>query len=104
LVNIKTTLKELYDGHVIENTISNNVDAPNIKDLIRNDLITCVRYYEHRMDNFHKVFKNIEIGKTKHYFVVTKFQTNGLPHNHGLLWIENSPHFGINSNESIEIL
>jgi hypothetical protein len=34
--------------------------------------------------------------------LVTKFQASNLPHDYGLLWIENAPHFDINSNESIK--
>jgi hypothetical protein len=35
-------------------------------------------------------------------FFLIEFQTCGLPYDHGLLWIENAPHFGVSSNEIIE--
>jgi len=35
-------------------------------------------------------------------FFLIEFQTCGLPYDHGLLWIENTPCFGDSSNEVIE--
>jgi hypothetical protein len=35
-------------------------------------------------------------------FFLVEFQTCGLPYDHGLLWIENAPRFGVSSNEVIE--
>jgi hypothetical protein len=56
-----TTFKKLCDEHVIKNTISNNVDTLNIKDLGRNYPISYVHYYEHRMNSFHKLLKSTKI-------------------------------------------
>ncbi len=99
-----TTFKNLCDEHVIKNTISNNVDTLNIKDLGRNYPITNVHYYEHKMNSFHKLLKNTKtiFDKGKDYFLITKFQASKLLHDYGLLWIENAPHFDVNSNESIK--
>ncbi len=36
------------------------------------------------------------------FFFLIEFQTCGLPYGHGLLWIENVPHFDVSSNEVIE--
>jgi hypothetical protein len=35
-------------------------------------------------------------------FFVTKFEVEGLPHDHGLLWVENVVQFGVLTNEDIE--
>jgi len=53
-------------------------------------------YYEHRMIGFPKLLKatNTLFGKINDFFAI-KFQIGGLPHDHGLLWIENAPHFGV---------
>lgn len=96
--------KLLYNKHYNKtNEINNNI--PNIKKLIKNDPVTCARYYEHIMNAFWKLFQNTNIicGKVKDYFYVTEFQTTSLPHDHGLLWIKNAPGFGTFSNEAIEI-
>jgi len=44
-------LKDLHIEHV-QNFNIKNKDLPNIKNLINNDLVTCVHCYEHRMNNF----------------------------------------------------
>ncbi len=36
------------------------------------------------------------------YFFVLEFQSGGLAHDHGLLWVQNVHQFDISSNESIE--
>ncbi len=62
-------------------------------------------YYEHRMNSFRKLLKatNTLFGKTNDFFI-TKFQTCGLPHDCGLLWIENASHFGVLKMKFLKIL
>jgi hypothetical protein len=48
------TLKYLHIQHV-QNFNIEIEDLPNIKDFVKNDLVTCVRYYEHRMNSFQKL-------------------------------------------------
>jgi hypothetical protein len=60
-----------------------------------------VRYYQHRMNNFWKLF-NVLFGEIQDYFFVTNFQSEGLTHDHGLLWVQNAIQFGISSNETNE--
>ncbi len=38
----------------------------------------------------------------QNYFFVSEFQSGGLAHDHGLLWVQNVHQFDISSNESIE--
>ncbi len=40
--------------------------------------------------------------KVKDYFFITEFQLGGLPHDHGLLWVQTAPTFGVSKNEEIE--
>jgi hypothetical protein len=56
------------------------------------------------MNNFCKLIRNIDLifDKVKDYFFITKFQSEGLLHNHGLLWAQNAPTFGVSKNEKIE--
>ncbi len=41
-------------------------------------------------------------GQVKGYFFIIEFQLGGLPHDHGLSWIENAPRYGVSQNEEIE--
>jgi hypothetical protein len=39
---------------------------------------------------------------SKGFFFKTKFQEGGLPYDHGLLWVQNAPTFGVSKNEKNE--
>jgi hypothetical protein len=56
------------------------------------------------MNNFHKLLKNIYtlFGQIVYYFFITKFQSRGLPCDHGLLGVKNAPQFGISSNSEVK--
>jgi hypothetical protein len=38
-------------------------------------------------------------GEIQDYFFVTKFQSRGLAHDHGLLWVKNASQYNISSIE-----
>jgi hypothetical protein len=103
LVLIKT-LKELYDQYIGENLGIKKDDLLSIKELVKNDLVICACYCEHRTTNFRKFIENINLifGKVKDYFFIIEFQSRGLLHDHGLLWVQNAPTFGVSKNEEIE--
>jgi hypothetical protein len=45
-------LEELYDDYICKNVGSKNDKSLDIKELVKNDLLTCAHYYEHRMNGF----------------------------------------------------
>jgi len=98
------TLKDLYDQYIGENSRIKKDDSLSIKELVRNDCVTCACYYENRMNSFCKLIQNIDLifGKVKDYFFIIEFQSRGLPHDHGLLWVQNAPIFGVSKNEKIQ--
>jgi len=49
------TLKELYDDYICKNVGLKNDESLDIKELVRNDPITCPCCYEHKMNNFRKL-------------------------------------------------
>ncbi len=64
--------------------------------------ITCARYYDYKTSCFCTLFnKNPSISEQVCDFFVTKFQNHGNEHDHGLLWIKDTPICGINTNEEI---
>jgi hypothetical protein len=69
LVLIKT-LKEFYDQYIGENLGIKKDDLLSIKELVKNDLVICARYCEHRMTSFRKFIENTNLifGKVKDYF------------------------------------
>jgi hypothetical protein len=80
------TLKYLHTKHFQQNvkTIFNNLLMD--KYFVRNDLITCVQYYEHKMNCFCKLFLKIDImfGKVQFFFII-EFQYGGLTDDHKLI-------------------
>jgi len=48
------TLKDLHFEYV-QNFNTKNKNLPNIKDFVKGDPITCVHYYEHKMNSFQKI-------------------------------------------------
>lgn len=72
--------------------------------LIKSDPVTCTRYFNHRVQVFiSDVLKSslAPLGKILDYFYRVEFQQRGSPHIHMLVWIENAPKYGINSNQEI---
>ncbi len=51
------TIKNLHIEHA-QNFNTKNQCLPNIKDLVKNDLVIYVRDYEHKMNSFWKLIKN----------------------------------------------
>jgi len=45
---------------------------------------------------------NSIFGHLVEFFLVTKFQSRGSQHDHGLLWVANAPIYGLDSNNAIE--
>ena len=80
------------------------IEDCNINYLIRKDPITSSHYYRHRINALKQLISQEEtlFGKIADFYFVTKFQNRGAEHEHGFLWVENAPIYGINSNSDIE--
>ncbi|CAF3339481.1 unnamed protein product [Rotaria socialis] len=75
-------------------------------DLIRNDPVTCVRYFEHRLKCLWEIL-SAPCGPFHGYeledkYVRVEFQVRGSPHIYALLWLKNAPKYDKNNPESIE--
>ncbi len=55
--NCPILVKTLKDLHV-QNFNTEKEDLSNIKNHVKNDLLICVHYYEHKMNNFRKLHKS----------------------------------------------
>ena len=84
--------------------MDNEIQEDEIQSLIKNDPVTCVRYYRHRMNALRQLITHDHkyYGELKDYFFVTEFQNRGSQHDHGLLWIKEAPVYGTNTNAEIE--
>ncbi|KAJ8043462.1 hypothetical protein HOLleu_10555 [Holothuria leucospilota] len=82
-----------------------NADWTMKSRLIQSDPVTCVRFFDHRLQVFmNDVLKgNLHpIGIIKDYFLRIEFQQRGSPHAHITFWIENAPTYDKNSPTEIE--
>ena len=75
-------------------------------DLIRQDPVTCVRYFEHRLKCLWGIlsapcgpFREYEL---EHKYDRTEFQARGSPHIYALLWLKDAPKYDGDKPESIE--
>jgi hypothetical protein len=89
-LNLPNKLKDLQFLHTIE--------------LIWNDLIISVRYYNHKTFSFHKFMTKDHycFGHIFNFYFFTKFQNRGSKHDHGLLWIKDVHVYGVRTNEENE--
>ncbi|CAF1519982.1 unnamed protein product, partial [Rotaria sp. Silwood1] len=96
---------------VLENKVITLEEAENMSyekkcDLIRNDPVTCVRYFEHRLKCLWEIL-SAPCGPFQGYeledkYVRVEFQVRGSPHVHALLWLKNAPKYDKDKPESIE--
>ncbi|CAF1163397.1 unnamed protein product [Rotaria sordida] len=96
---------------VLENKVITLEEAESMSyekkcDLIRNDPVTCVRYFQHRLKCLWEIL-SAPCGPFQGYELVDKYvrtesQVRGSPHVHVLLWLKNGPKYGENNPESIE--
>ena len=96
---------------VLENKVITLKEAENMSyekkcDLIRNDPVTCVRYFEYRLKCLWEIL-SAPCGPLQGYeledkYVRVEFQVRGSRHVHALLWLKNAPKYDKNNPESIK--
>ena len=102
-----TPWTDLHNGLLKVSTID-TIEVPltheNIIDLVRNDPITCARYYENkRRALFSTLFAKTTIfGQVNDFFLMDEFQFRGSPHTHAILWCESCPNVDIATDQQLE--
>jgi hypothetical protein len=95
-------IKDLHTLHASSLNLRNQIEDLHIHiiELIQIDLVTCVRYYDHKTCCVRKLITK------DHYFlaiyIIIEFQNRGNKHDHGLLWMKNAPMYEVHTNEKIE--
>jgi DNA replication protein DnaC len=71
--------------------------------LIQSDPVTCARHFHHSVSKFLSdvLFQCNPLGKIKDHFYRVEFQQRGSPHIHMMVWCDDAPQFGKNSDEEI---
>ena len=64
--------------------------------LLQSDPVTCVRYFDNRVQEFMKVIKSHHnpLGEITDFFYHVEFHQRGSPHIHLMLWVKDAPVYG----------
>ena len=99
---------EYEDEEMLEYLQKRNSDLPGVEkmtvsQLVCKDPVLASTYLQTKFDSLLKlVLSNSNIiGKVKHHFVRTEYQTRLMPHFHCLFWIEDAPLIGQDSDEDV---
>jgi hypothetical protein len=97
-------------SQVLENKVITVEEAENMSyekkcDLIRQDPVTCVRYFEHRLKCLWDILSApcgpFQGNELQDKYVRVEFQARGSPHIHALLWLKDAPKYDKEKLESI---
>lgn len=72
--------------------------------LVQSDPDTCARHFDYQVNNFlrHFLLSNAEpLGPISDWFYRVEYQQRGSPHIHMLVWIENAPKCGQDSDSIV---
>lgn len=98
-------LKKISDGVDISIEEALNLPFKEKANLIRNDPVTCARYFDNRMKSIICVMKSkngcFKKHKLLHYYWRMEVQQRGSLHLHGLFWLENAPIFDKNNSSNL---
>lgn len=72
--------------------------------LIQSDPVTCARHFDYQINQFLRNFLLSDaepLGKIADWFYRVEYQQRGSPHIHMLIWLENAPVFGTDSDQKV---
>ncbi|XP_077967734.1 uncharacterized protein LOC144421969 [Styela clava] len=85
--------------------LSSEIDWLEKCQILRENCVMTARLFQNRFQSF---LRNIilssckPLGEVVDYFFRVEFQQRGSPHIHCLLWVKDSPKYGVNSNAEVE--
>jgi hypothetical protein len=99
LLHLKTSLS----GAALEYAVE-NLSFKEKTTLIKEDPVTCAMYYKYRFKALMNALRkhgNGILPQVKDYFARDEFQHRGAPHTHMLVWLHESPVYGVHDNQSV---
>ena len=98
-------------GQLIDHKIYNNDELENLKwedkcRLIQSDPVTCTRHFDYQVCKFINNFlltDTASLGKISDWFYRVEYQQRGSSHIHMLIWLEDAPEFGKDSDAKVII-
>ena len=99
---------EYDDENMLEYLRERNSDLPGVENmtvsqLVCKDPVLACTYLQTKFDALlkHLLSKANPIGKIKHHFVRTEYQTRLMPHFHCIFWVEDAPLIGENTDKEV---
>jgi len=91
-------LKKILKNETITEDDVSSLEFQEIAEMIRNDPVTCMRHFDHRLRALHNIILKEKAGVfaphiLEDHFTRLEFQMRGSPHSHGLYWIKDAPEF-----------
>ena len=104
--HLLNTLAKVSTGEEMDEESMNELNFLAKSQMIRDDPITCARYFDHR---FRALFNNVimskdgngPLGEVIDFFTRVEFQHRGSPHVHGLLWVKSAPAYDPEKPDSV---
>ena len=72
--------------------------------LIKGDPVTCARHFDYQINQFLRNFllsAQAPLGEIADWFYRVEYQQRGSPHIHMLIWLEDTPVFGVDDNDKV---
>ena len=72
--------------------------------LIQSDPVTCARHFDYQFNQFLRYFlmsNAAHLGKVADWFYRVEYQQRGTPHIHMLIWLEDAPVYGSDSDDEL---
>ena len=94
-------LGKLVDNKTYTDTELENLNWEEKSRLIQSDPVTCARHFDYQVHKFLQNFllsSAAPLGKIADWFYRVEYQQRGSPHIHMLIWLENAPTFGEDSD------
>lgn len=101
-------LKKVNENIDISSELAQNLDFVEKANLIRNDPVTCARYFSHRMNAMLNLIKNKKGFFKNHnctnFYWRIEVQQRGSLHLHGLFWMEQVPKYNKYDQKNVDNL
>ena len=103
-IHLLRILGQLVDKNEYADNELENLDWQEKCRLIQSDPVTCARHFDYQINQFLRNFLLSDaqpLGKIASWFYRVEYQQRVSPHIHMLIWLENAPAFGIDSNQKV---
>ena len=100
-IHLLRILGKLVDNIEYTNNELENLNWEDKSRLIQSDPVTCARHFDYQINQFIQNFllsMAAPLGKIADWFYRVEYQKRGSPHIRMLIWLENAPTFGKDSD------